>query len=514
MLPVHVEGRDAGRLKRGLAALRARRASRDLVVLISAYLALLGAPDALAGDIGAKAPDRTPTPPIQAARCSNPEEFITTNCPLSRGGITLYGAIDMGAMWQSHGTPYNPTLPAGVETVISKNSNRALWNPAPGALSQSYIGVKGNEPIVPGWAVIFDLQGGFNPYALQWANGPGSVAQNAGVPLTRQSSNGDSNREGQFYNSVGYVGVSSPYGTLTFFRQNALTLDGVIAYDPMLGSYAFSPIGYQGFACGVGVPEDCRFNTSVKYRVDLGQFRFAALWQFGGYNDGNAATGSYQLQIGADVGDITGGKLSFDAIGSHVQNAVAIALAGNTLPAVLPQALTATLSDNTSLMLLAKYTRGPIKLLSGYEYIRYAPPSSPFATGTGFTDTAGDFVCAGCIGINNTNINSTAFDGGDRALHIFWAGVNYAVTSDLEVMAGYYHYDQPKFGVPANCAAAVMPANCHGTFDAVSVAVDWQFARKFDAYAGFMFSQVSGGLANGYLYRSTIDPTVGLRFRF
>ena len=73
---------------------------------------------------------------------------------------------------------------------------------------------------------------------------------------------------------------------------------------------------------------------------------------------------------------------------------------------------------------------------------------------------------------------------------------------------------QPKFGAPTNCAAAATPASCHGTFDAVSFAVDWQFAKKLDAYAGFMFSQVSGGLANGFLHRNTIDPTVGLRFRF
>jgi hypothetical protein len=29
-----------------------------------------------------------------------------------------------------------------------------------------------------------------------------------------------------------------------------------------------------------------------------------------------------------------------------------------------------------------------------------------------------------------------------------------------------------------------------------------------------MFSQVNGGLANGYLQRNNIDPTAGLRFRF
>jgi hypothetical protein len=53
---------------------------------------------------------------------------------------------------------------------------------------------------------------------------------------------------------------------------------------------------------------------------------------------------------------------------------VSISLAGNTLPAVLLQVLTATLSDDTSVMLLAKYSNGPVKLFAGYEYIQYAPP--------------------------------------------------------------------------------------------------------------------------------------------
>jgi len=77
--------------------------------------------------------------------------------------------------------------------------------------------------------------------------------------------------------------------------------------------------------------------------------------------------------------------------------------------AVLPQVLTATLSDNTSVMLVSKYSNGPVKLFAGYEFIRYAPPSNPFAPRTGFSDIAGDFVCAGCAAINNTNINNTAF---------------------------------------------------------------------------------------------------------
>jgi predicted porin len=490
---------------------------RKFAVAAAVVLGLAGAvqaTDASAEDIMVTKAVPAKAPPPSAA-CGSLEDFVVTACPLSWYGITVYGTVDAGVTWQSHGTPFNGTSVIGQEYLISKNSNRALWGLAPNGLSQSNIGIKGNEPIAPGWAFVFDLQAGFDPFSLQFANGPGSVAQNAGMPLTSQNSNADSSRAGQFYNSLGYLGVSSTtYGTLTVFRQNTLTLDGVLAYDPMGGSYAFSPIGWQGTTCGVGDTEDCRFSTAVKYRVDIGQFRVAALWQFGGYSQNNAATGSYQFQIGGDIANLAGGKLSLDAIGSHVQNAVAVGLAGNTLPAVLPQVLTATLSDNSSAMLLAKYSNGPLKLFAGYEYIQYAPPTTPFAASTGFSDIAGSFVCAGCAALNNTNINNTAYNAGDKILHVVWTGVKYSVTSDLDVIGAYYHYDQPTYGAPVNCAAAVTPATCHGTFDAFSFAVDWQFARKFDAYAGLMFSQVNGGLANGYLNRNTIDPTVGLRFRF
>jgi opacity protein-like surface antigen len=55
-----------------------------------------------------------------------------------------------------------------------------------------------------------------------------------------------------------------------------------------------------------------------------------------------------------------------------------------------------------------------------------------------------------------------------------------------------------------------------GTFDAASAMVDWRFAKKFDAYAGAMFSEVDNGFANGYRTGGhvNIDPTIGLRFRF
>jgi predicted porin len=455
-------------------------------------------------------PAATATTANTPASCTNFWDFISTNCPLTWYGITVYGTIDTGVGWQSNSAPLNDFSSFGVNYLIQKNSNRSLWLASPNGLSQSNIGIKGSEPLGSGWSFIFDLQADFDPYSLELANGPYSVAQNAGVPLPDQNSYGDSSRGGQFYNGTGYAGVSSStYGTITFFRQNALTLDGIAAYDPMATSYAFSPIGYSGTTCGVGNTEDCRFTTSAKYRVNIGQFRLAALWQFGGYDQNNPSNGAYQLQAGGDIKNLAGGTLSLDAIGSYVRDAVSVGLSGNpTVNGVpvspfLPQVLTATISDDSSVMLLGKYANGPVKLYAGYEWIQYAPPSG---TPTPFTDIGGDFITA---------LNTTAFDFHDKILQVFWTGAAYAVTKNVNVVGAYYHYDQNSFGGGASSGCTTIAfSSCSGTFDAVSAMVDWQFEAKYDAYAGVMYSQVNDGLANGYLKTNNIDPTVGLRFRF
>ena len=183
----------------------------------------------------------------------------------------------------------------------------------------------------------------------------------------------------------GYVGVSSPtYGTLTVFRQNSLTLDAVFDYDPFGASYGFSPIGFQGITCGGGNTENCRHSTSLKYRVNVGQFRAAAFWQFGGYSENNASNGAYQFGAGADIPTWGNGVLSVDAIYSFVKDSVSLSLApgandanGAPIPPFLPQALTAQISNNNAAMLVAKYKNGPLKVYAGYEYIRYTAPSDP-----------------------------------------------------------------------------------------------------------------------------------------
>jgi len=475
-------------------------------VFVAMVLGLAGtawASTALADDIMVA---KAPPPPAQPApaACTGVVEFFTTSCPLSWYGITVYGTVDAGMSWQSHGTPFNRSYGPGTEPLVSSNGNRALWNIAPNGLSQSNIGIKGKEEFAPGWSFIFDLQAGFDPYSLQLANGPKSQLENNGVAAANQSSNGDSSRAGQFYNSVGYAGISSPtYGTLTVGRQNSLTLDGVIAYDPQAASYAFSLIGYSGVTSGVGDTEDARFSTAVKYRVDIGQFRVAALYQFGGYLLNNASTDAYQVQAGGDFSAGAYGKVSFDAIYSSVHDAVLSLPLTPAQNALFPHTLAARISDDSSVMLLGKYTYGPVQLYAGYEYISFEAPSHPQTT----------FINIGGYTVVSADISNTFFDG--RKLQVFWTGAKYAVTSDIDLIGAYYHVDQNSFatGVNAGCRSTVS-SQCAGTEDALSLAVDWRFAKKFDAYAGFMYSKVNNGLASGFLFNNTINPTAGLRFRF
>jgi hypothetical protein len=162
------------------------------------------------------------------------------DCPLTWRGITLYGRLDYGAGYESHGVPFNGNYPQGVETLITKNSNGARFTIVPSGLGQSYVGLKGVEPIAWDWSLDFKLENGFDPFTLQRANGPKSLVQNNTTPLDAQSANGDSSRAGSLFNTEGYAGLSHPtFGEITAGRQNSLTADGLGRFDPMGGRRTF-----------------------------------------------------------------------------------------------------------------------------------------------------------------------------------------------------------------------------------------------------------------------------------
>jgi predicted porin len=482
-----------------------------LLLTSTATMALCGAAHAadLPAYSAATLPAYTKAPPLAAAAppCASPEQFVVTDCALSYYGITVYGTIDIGGGYETHGTPFNHNIVTGVEELVQKNSNRPQWLLTPNGMTQSNIGIKGNETITPGLNFIFDVNFGFDPYSFTAANGPLSLRDNNGVALANQTSNAGSSRAGQFYNGTGYAGLSSQtYGTLTVGRQNSLELDGVNAYDPMGGSYAFSVIGWQGTAVGGGDTNSARVSTAVKYRVNVDDnlFRIGAMAQFGGYDQNNATQGEYGAQLGKDFDFGAAGKLSVDGIFTYAKGNVKLSslAAGSAAFLAAPNTLAATISDDTSGMLLAKYTYQKLRVFAGYEFISLANPSSPVASGL---NSIAD------IPVLFGNITQNAFPH-DEHLQIMWTGARYAFTSTLDAGVAYYHYDQNSFG--KTFCGDNSASTCAGTLDAVSLNVDWKFAKKFDLYAGMMFSQVRNGLANGFLFRSNLAPTAGLRFQF
>ena len=368
-------------------------------------------------------------------------------CPLSWHGITVYGSVDMGAGYSSHGVNFNPTYNNGVTELVGKLSGNPKWQFVPNGLSQSNIGIKAREVFAPGWAFVGDVNTGFDPYSLQLSDGPQSLVANNNKTIGNQNTNSDSSRAGQWDNTRGFVGVSSStFGTLTVGRHTSLSNDAVQNYDPMGGSYAFSLIGTSStYVSGVGDTETSRYNTSLKYLVTYNNFRAGAAWQFGGYSTGNGSDGAYQVDVGADYAGF-----SFDAIYSYARDAVTLSTySANPLPAGVSQDdLKATLADISGVVLAGKYTYGPVQFFGGYEYAVFMPPSDKFPGGFG---TLSDYtVLPGAV-------NTTAYVN-NKHLDVAWVGAKYAVLSDLDITGAYYIAHQNDYA-PAGSASKVCGPN-------------------------------------------------------
>ncbi|MGD0720789.1 MAG: porin [Roseiarcus sp.] len=489
----------------------------------------------LSGAQAADLPTKKAPPPSTVSCFASLYDYMSASakdCPLTYLGITVYGQIDMGVGWAEHASKFSPSYNNGVFSVISKTNQGSKFQIVPNGLSQSNVGIRGKEEFLPGWSFVFDVNAGFDPYSLQLANGPKSLVENNNTALINQNTNSDSSRAGQWDNTRGYLGISSAnYGTLTAGRQYALSNDLVNAYDPMGGSYAFSLIGFSStLGGGLGDTETARYNTSVKYQIAYNNFRAAAEWQFGGYQQGNGSDGAYQIDLGADYAGF-----SVDAVYSYAQDAVSLGTYSlGTLPVgASVDDLKATLADINAGIIGVKYVTGPFKLFGGYEYSRYQNPSDSYATNAvahGF-ETLGDYHALP----GAANISITAYTN-NKVLQVAWLGATYAIRPDLDLTGAYYYANQNNF-YPTNLTAkakgaACLPnttktaatgfqtlqgaANtyCAGNENAVSGLIDWRPFKRLDVYAGVIYSQVTGGLASGFFHTNNIAPTAGLRLTF
>jgi predicted porin len=409
-------------------------------------------------------------------------------------GITLYGVVDLGVAYLNHGAPLSATYSPGLPFLVQKYSSRPIFSMEPNGLSQSKLGLSGVEPIGAGVSVVFKLETGFQPTSGQLNDGPASLIINNGRPLSQDKTASDSARAGQWYNGAAYAGLSSKsFGTLTYGWQTSLMADDLVKYDPQAQAYAFSPIAFSGVAGGAGDTEDTRLDRSLKYVVGHGPVRLALLHQFG--RDHAVPGGSDAVDLGFDYRG-----LSVDAIWDKVNGAAAASSLSAAQNLVHPGTLAATISDNTTWSVQAKYALKKLRLYGGWEHIEYANPSQPLPAGTG---TLGGYVLS--------YVNNAAFNN-HKILQISWIGARWAVTPKLEVAGAYYRYDQNSY--KGNGCSDTSAASCSGNLYEISASATYKLVKHLDLYGGVVTSRVEGGLASGYLKAASAGPVAGIRFSF
>ena len=482
--------------------------------------------------------------PAAPEACGSVKEFVATDCALTWNGITIYGAYDVGVGWVSHGLPENGYNYEG-ESLVNRNGNHSQFLVAPNNLQQSGVGIKGKIEFMDGWYALFNASTGFNPQSGQLANMAATNTTNNGLPRGSYSVTGDGARAGQPFNDEYYGGVSSAeLGTLTFGRQRSLGTDSMLAYDPAGGAYSFSYIGYNGTMAGGGDTEDTRWDEAMKYRLKLGPVHFGAMYKFVDGSGGcysaaatwTAATcapeeahnSAYGFDLGAEYG-----KFSADVVFQHYNQAISVLnpLLGpasrtapyqSTLNSINTNPINGAnligtynteygiVTDNTAVMVAAKYSLDPFKFFVGYEHIQQFNPSNPLGVGA---SAQGGYLLSG---VENNNLDSP------KIVQVAWTGVKFAYDRKTDITLSAYHQWQNDFRVPPACPPTSFRASCSGFLNEVSLYTDHHFTKRFDAYAGIAYSNVSGGLAIAiphgpgvpYNYNSNVAPTIGGRFSF
>jgi predicted porin len=466
--------------------------------LLTASLAAVGAAQAQTAS--------TPAPATKAEDSS-----------LTWKGITLYGTVDIGIQYDTHSAPFSDYFPAVSGALVQKNDYDSPIGVAGNNLSQSRIGISGNEPLVGDWAGVFRFETFFNPWSGDISDACKSLTLNNGKALTAQTTGVDSSVCGQLFAGAAYAGFSSPtYGSFTFGRHVTLLADGIGKYDPLGASNAFSLIGYSGTAAGGGDTEDRRLDQSIKYYAKYDWLHLGALYQFGSQS-GSINTG-YQFQIGGEYAGLSVDGYYFKKYDAIVVSALSAAqvttLQTGTCTAAAPavpqcwpisNSLSGTVSDNQTWSVMASYALpgSAVKVSGGYERIQFDNPKNPLPAGS---LTIGGYI----LGFTN----NAAFNN-QKVLEVYWAGVKWGITPDLDLLAAYYGFHQDAFATGANTGCSTTAnAGCSGDETVMSLVFDYRLTKRFDVYAGSMYSGVQDGLANGFINKTNIATTAGLRFRF
>lgn len=142
----------------------------------------------------------------------------------AQSSVQLYGQVDEWVGMQQ--------FPGG----------QRAWTVGGGGMSTSYWGLKGAEDLGGGYKAIFTIEDFFRAQNGRYGRFDGDT----------------------FFARNSYVGIESPYGTVTAGRLTTHLFVSTILFNPFSDSYTFSPMVYHVFLGNTAVP------TGATYATDTG----------------------------------------------------------------------------------------------------------------------------------------------------------------------------------------------------------------------------------------------------
>ena len=427
--------------------------------------------------------------------------------------LTVYGILDAGVAEVAHSLNFDSEHPVMVNPTATKAGNTAATGMFNGGISPSRFGFKGESNLGSGWKAIFTLEAGINVPSGNVSDAALSMAQNK---ATGPDMTADSAVSGQLFARGAFFGVASErFGSLTLGRHSSFMLDVIPRYDALQGAQLFTPLGFSGSYGGGGATEDSREDSSVKYKVKLGDFNFGFLHKFGGVSGAASAQSANQLILGYEKGAfgiqaVYQAQTDAFSAANPADTATTVTVStptGTTVISTVAQplgTLALTAEDTKSYMLALRYQLGALAIKGGLQRQTFSNPSNP--TFDNITSLFGQVVSA---------VKSTAFTLGgaqvEKDLDVFWLGAGYDVTPAFNVALSYYHIAQNDF---ANGTEAANPADASGTSSYTSLLLDYRFTPAFDVYLGYMANNLGGGMAVGYLVPSNTVTGLGARYSF
>ncbi|OYD60501.1 UNVERIFIED_ORG: putative porin [Burkholderia sp. CF145] len=264
----------------------------------------------------------------------------------AQSSVTLYGITDIGIEYANH-------IPSG------KTASSAVREQS-GNLAGSRWGLKGAEDLGGGYKAVFVLEGGFN------------------------LNNGTLGQGGRIFGRKAFVGVSTPYGTVTLGRQQNLLYELMYKFDALTFNPSYSAQSMDSQFVN-------RADNSIRYGLSAAGVTFAMLYSSG--YDSTIPNGA-QVPGATKVGREMSAAVLYDR-GPFSIGVTYDQLQGTSI---------ATQSNTQSRALFgASYDFGIVKALAGVRWLNTRNTSTPPSS------------------------------------MLYWGGLTYRVSAPLFISASVYH---------------------------------------------------------------------------